>query len=176
MRLTMQRTSNDDCGAICKSITLIWDNGHAGCFSCYRDLALDSFWIGNMIACLLGTDSMRDRNLYNFGPNTCKGGRQELVYSGRIICHREQWGWQTSISGCLWLVGSRMYFREGYRDNHLMERSSVVLVWFPHITLYLFHLVAWWVEIFRVGYVMTWDWVLAVERKMNRCGMLGLLE
>ena len=71
----------------------------------------------------------------SFGLDTCKGGRQKLVHSGRIIYHRDRWGWQTSISRCLWLVGSWSHFRKSYWDNHLTGRSNAMLIWFLGIQI-----------------------------------------
>ena len=104
------------------------------------------------------------------GPNTCKGGRQKLVHSGRIIYHRDRWGWQTSISRCLWLVGSWSHFREGYRDNYLTGRSRAVLIWFPSmrivsilprymVILGLAESVMWWHETGSSSQKERWTWV-----------------
>ena len=50
----------------------------------YRDLALDFSWYGNVIvSCWVQT-----RRKESFGLNICKSGRQELVYSERLIYHR----------------------------------------------------------------------------------------
>ena len=55
-RLIKQWTSNDKCGEICWSITLIVAK-HVALIIRYSDLILDFFWHGNVIAYLLGTDS-----------------------------------------------------------------------------------------------------------------------
>ena len=53
----------------------------------YSDLTQDFSWYENVIAYWLNTNSVRDVNLYNFGPDTCKGRRQKLVHPKRIIYH-----------------------------------------------------------------------------------------
>ena len=80
---------------------------------------------GSVIDYLLCTDSMRE----NFEQNTCKGGRQELEHSGKIIYH---WGRDEddklasqSVSGW-WVVGGTSKKATGITN----WRGDLMLCWF----------------------------------------------
>ena len=55
-------------------------------------------------------------------------GDKNLCILGGLFTIEMEMGIQTSISGCLWLVGSRRHVQESYQDNHLIGRSSSVLI------------------------------------------------
>ena len=76
----------------------------------------------------MNTDSVRDKNLFNFGSDTCKGGKQELVHSRKIIYYRDRDKNDRLVSQdvCGWWV-ARGIFQESYYSemgNHLTEWSN----------------------------------------------------
>ena len=101
---------------------------------CCNDLTVDSSWTEMWSLDLLNTYSVRDRNLYILDWIHAKGGDKNLCILGGLSTI-DRWGWQTSISICLWLVGNWSHFQESYWDNHLIGRSSDVLIWFPYIEI-----------------------------------------
>ena len=58
-------------------------------------------------------------------------------------------------------MGSQRNFWESYRDNHLIGRSSAVLLWFPGC--FYSTLLHGDLRISQVGYMMSWDWILTRE-------------
>ena len=127
-RLTTQCTSKDDCGANCRSITLIWDSGHVGDVGELLQWFDAGFFLNWDVVTWLVEYRLGERQeLVHFGLGTSKGGRQELVHSGKIIYHRDrdEDGRLVSWDVRGWWV-ARGIFWENYQDSHLIGRSSVM--------------------------------------------------
>ena len=139
--LTTQWTSKDNCSKICWSITLMRNSIQAWGL----DFLLQ--WFGTGFFLIWECDGrfvkykLNERKVLNW-IHAKVGGRNSCIMGGLFTIEVEM-GWQTSIWWCLWLVGSRRYFRESYWDNHLTWRYSVVYFDSPLWGLFLFHLITW---------------------------------
>ena len=96
-------------------------------------------WYGNMIACLLSIDLVR----VSFEQNICKGGRQELKHSGRIVYHLGRDGDEKLVFqdiSCWWVFGDV----SGRVTGVTTWRGDLLLYFdFQVWDLFLFHLIAW---------------------------------
>ena len=82
-----------------------------------------------MVIGLLSTDSERENFLRKvLDWIHVRVGDKNLCILGGLFTIEIEMGIQTSVSRCLRLVGSRRHVQENYLDNHLMGRSSSMLI------------------------------------------------
>ena len=155
-RLTMWCTSKDDCSKICRSITLMWDSGQTEGFGVPLWWFDPKLFLNWKCGHLIREYKLDERHeLVHIGSNTCKGERQELVHYGRIIYHQDRDGDDRLVSQDV----------RGWWVTRGISRRAIgittwggnrVLCWFNSQVYrsFLFLLVAWWLEIFWVGYMM----------------------